>query len=588
MSFELKKQEILDKISIVDVVSEYVGLKQKGDKFWGLCPFHNEKTPSFTVTAEKNMFYCFGCHKGGSVFDFLMELENISFYEAFKELALKAGVEVEENRSATGEDKLKSALLELYNKVAGSFNFILMNKESGSEALKYLRNRGIDDKTIKLFNLGYAPADRFWLYNFLRSKNYSDEFLSKSGIFSKNNSNITLFSNRLIFPIINTHLDTIAFSGRKLQESDWGGKYINSPETLIYQKGETIFGIHSASKEIRKEKSFYLVEGNFDVLALHQANIRNVVAPLGTAFTDKQAKFLKRYASKCYLLFDPDFAGIQATLKSAVILERNGISNYVISLPGDKDPSDILEKEGSQALNKLAKCPINTFEYLVKKAVDRFGIKSTEGKESVFRFVMPYLDSLTTELRKEDGFRFLAETLGVGINTVYNDFKIHVKGEKSPVLKKTDTMAVSDLPVTNDLFLMIALVENRAAFSSVRNDVEIDDLTDTGAKKLYLLLEEMFRRDESPEYDILSELDDEGLKGLVLRKLSTGEYRLNSDQIIKDGVNKIKQRIFEKKRWEVESLLAKTDSNTSIVELERLLSEKKYIDEELLRIKGNQ
>ncbi|MCF6336148.1 MAG: CHC2 zinc finger domain-containing protein [Spirochaetales bacterium] len=236
MSFELKKQEILDKINIVDIISEYVGLKQKGDKFWGLCPFHNEKTPSFTVTEEKNMFYCFGCHKGGSVFDFLMELENISFYEAYKDLAQKAGVELEEH-SDNKEDKQKTALIELYNRISGSFNFILMNIDSGQNAREYLKNRKITDDVVKLFNLGYAPEDRYWLYNFLRSKNYSHEFLSQSGIFSKNNPKMTLFSNRLIFPIINNHMDTIAFSGRKLLEKDWGGKYINSPETSIYRKG---------------------------------------------------------------------------------------------------------------------------------------------------------------------------------------------------------------------------------------------------------------------------------------------------------------------------------------------------------------
>ncbi|MCK5199700.1 MAG: DNA primase, partial [Spirochaetales bacterium] len=396
-----KKQEILDKTSIVDVVSEYLSLKQKGDRHWGLCPFHNEKTPSFSVTEDKNMFYCFGCHKGGNVFDFLIEIENLSFFEAFKRLAEKAGIEVDNNKESP-EDKHKVALLELYNKIAGSFNYILLNKDSGEYARKYLIKRGISEETINAFKLGYAPSERFWLYDFLKNKHYSDDFLAKSGIFSKKNNRISLFSNRIMFPIINIQQDTIAFSGRKLKESDWGGKYINSPETNIYRKGETIFGIHTAVKEIRKKKEFILVEGNFDVLAFYQSGIRNVVAPLGTAFTEKQARYLKRYASKCLIVFDPDVAGIEATLKSAVILEKYGIANYVITLPEGKDPSEILEKEGPEALNKLTKYPINTFEYLVKKAVDRFGIRNSEGKEAVFQFVTPYLASLGTELRKED------------------------------------------------------------------------------------------------------------------------------------------------------------------------------------------
>ena len=586
MSFDLKKQEILDKISIVEIVSEYLSLKQKGDKHWGLCPFHNEKTPSFSVTEDKNMFYCFGCHKGGNAFDFLIEMENLSFFEAFKHLAEKAGVEVDTHKESP-EDKQKVALLDLYNKIAGSFNYILQNKTSSGFARKYLLDRGISSDTINVFKLGFAPSERFWLFDFLKSKNYSEEFLSNSGIFFSKNKKISLFTNRIIFPIINVQQDTIAFSGRKLKESDWGGKYINSPETNIYKKGETLFGIHTAAKEIRKNKEVILVEGNFDVLAFYQAGLRNVVAPLGTAFTEMQAKYLKRYTEKCIIVFDSDTAGIEATLKSALILEKMGIANYVIPLPKGKDPSEILEKEGPEALNKLSKYPINTFEYLVKMAIDRFGLKNTEAKESVFRFVAPYMAGLSTELRKEDSFRYLSEALEVDINTIFKDFTAIDKGRNSYKVKDHLRERVEEIHVSLDLFLMIALVENRESFASVRNMLDINDLVDTKAKKVYILLEEMYRRDDSLNKNLLSEIEDKDLRGLIAYKLSTGEYRINSHQIIKDGVRKIKQRNFEKKRSYVEILLRKTDPVTNRDELERLLSEKKYLDEELLRIKGN-
>ncbi len=585
MSFDLKKQEILDKTSIVDLISQYLTLKQKGDKHWGLCPFHNEKTPSFTVTEDKNMFYCFGCHKGGNAFDFLIDIENISFFEAFKQLAEKTGVEIDSNRESP-EDKHKVALLELYNKIAGSFNFILNNKESSQYARKYLLDRGISQNTIKTFQLGFAPPERFWLFDFLKSKNYSDDFLNNSGIFSTKNRKISLFSNRLIFPIINIHQETIAFSGRKLKESDWGGKYINSPETKIYKKRETLFGIHSAVREIRRTKEVFLVEGNFDVLAFYESDIINVVAPLGTAFTEIQARILKRYTNKCLIVFDPDKAGIEATLKTSLVLEKMGIANSVIPLPKGKDPSEILEKEGPEALNKLSKYPINTFEYLVKTAVDRYGIKNTEAKESIFKFLLPYMAGLSTEIKKEDSFRYLSEVLGVDVNTIFKDFAAIDKGRDSYKYKNSGNGKVEDIHVSMDLFLMIALVENRESYSSVRNMLDINDLVDTSAKKVYIVLEEMFRRDDSIKKNLLSEIEDENLRRLIAHKLSTGEYRLNSHQIIKDGVKKIKQRNFEKKRSEVEILIRKTDSVSNRDELERLLSEKKYLDEELLRIKG--
>jgi DNA primase len=586
MSFDLNKHEILDKISIVEIVSEYLTLKQKGDKHWGLCPFHNEKTPSFTVTEEKNMFYCFGCHKGGNVFDFLIEVENLSFFEAFKRLADKAGVEIETHKESP-EDKDKIALTELYNRIAVSFNYILNNKESAGFARNYLSDRGISSETIKIFKLGYAPSERFWMYDFLKSKHYSEKFLGKSGIFSKKNTKISFFSNRLVFPIIDNKQNTIAFSARKLKESDWGGKYINSPETEIYKKGETLFGIHSAQQDIRKNKEFFLVEGNFDVLAFYQAGIKNVVAPLGTAFTEMQAKVLKRYASKCNIIFDSDTAGIEATLRTAVILEKIGIVNQVISLPDGKDPSEILEKEGPEALNKLSKYPINTFEYLVNKAILRFGRKNSEAKELVLKFVVPYLISLNTEMRKDDCFRFLAEALEVSVNALFKDFTLFEKGKNKIIDDQSEQKNMTDVNVSIDLFLMIALIENKDSFEWVRNVLVIDDLVDTKAKKVYILLEEMYRRGDTISRNLISQIDDNFLKGIITYKLSTGEYKTNSDQLIKDGVNRIKQRNFEKKRDEVEFLLRKTSSDLNRVELGKLLSEKKYYDEELLRIKGN-
>ena len=587
MSFDFKKQEILDKISIVELISEYVDLKQKGDKYWGLCPFHNEKTPSFSVTEEKNMFYCFGCHKGGNAFDFLIEMENLSFFESFKRLGEKAGVEVLSKKESP-EDKIKVALFELNNRISGSFNYILHNKTSSNFVRKYLLKRKIDSETINKFKLGYAPAERFWLYNFLKSKNYSDSFLEKSGIFSKKNKRISLFTNRLVFPIINIQQDTIAFSARKLKESDWGGKYINSPETSIYRKGESLFGIHTALDEIRKTKEFYLVEGNFDVLAFYQAGIKNVVAPLGTAFTELQAKFMKRYASTCIIAFDSDSAGIDATIKSSIVLEKLGMTNKVIAMPEGKDPSEILEKEGSEALNKLSKYPINTFEYIVKNAVKRYGLVNSDKKEQILKFVAPYLGSLETELRKMDCFRYLSDILELGVEDLVKDFTVLTRERRIKKVTSRIGEEHNKIKITLDLYLMMALVENREAFTFVRNTIDLDDIVDPRAKKVYILLEEMYRKDDFLNKNLLSEINDEELRDLLAYKLSIGEYRLNSKQLIQDGVNKIKERNFNNQRREVENLIRKKDYSNNRIELERLLTEKKYLDEELIRIKGNQ
>ncbi len=315
-------QEISDKASIVDVVSEYTELKQKGDKFWGCCPFHTEKTPSFTVTESKNMFYCFGCQKGGSLFNFIMEIEHMSFVDSVVHLGQKAGVRVELNSTPEDDDKSvrRDSLLKLYEKCCGSFSYILNSSQSSKKAKEYLLSRGFNQESIDNFRLGYAPASSIWLFNFLKSKNFSDEFLYESGFFSKKKNRASIFFDRVMFPVINHLNQVVAFSGRGL--SDFGPKYINSPETPIYHKGATLFGINLALKEIRRTKSFVLCEGNLDVIALHQSGILNAVAPLGTAFTESQAKLLKRYVQKGVILFDGDSAGIKATEKACVILER--------------------------------------------------------------------------------------------------------------------------------------------------------------------------------------------------------------------------------------------------------------------------
>jgi DNA primase len=338
-------QEVTDRMDAVAVVSDYVQLEKRGGRWWGLCPFHQEKTGSFTVDPDRKGYYCFGCHKGGTVLSFVMEMDKLSFPEAMELLAKRSGVEiVYEAGGGPGDDrneernKRKEELFELYRRVAGTFHYFLTENPEGEAAKQYIISRGLTKDMMDRFRLGYSPADRRWLFGFLSQKGYSPEFLTASGLFSSRYPGITLFSGRLMFPISDRRDRVVAFGGRILEEtirSDGrpAPKYINSPETELYKKGETLFAVDLALPEIRKTATVHIVEGYMDVIALHQAGITNAVAPLGTAFTDDQARLLRRWADKLILVFDSDKAGQEAVRKGILTGRRNGFSCFVVT-PG--------------------------------------------------------------------------------------------------------------------------------------------------------------------------------------------------------------------------------------------------------------
>ncbi|MFW5685911.1 MAG: DNA primase, partial [Spirochaetota bacterium] len=314
--------EVARRVDIVELVGNYVQLQRKGARYMGLCPFHGEKTPSFSVDPDVGAYYCFGCHRGGGVFKFLMEIEGLTFPEAVRELGEKVGVEVD-----TGPEdphaRTRRALGELYNRVARTFAHFLTT-EQGEQARSILHDRAVSDELIARFGIGYAPDDPFWLHGFLSQKGYSTEFLRDSGLFTRANPRRALFAGRIMFPIRTNRGDVVAFGGRIV--SGDGPKYINSPETPIYRKREVLFGIDVALPAIRQERAAVLAEGYMDVIALHEAGVNTAVAPLGTAFTAEQAGSLERYIERVTLLFDADAAGTRATRRAAEILEPKGIT----------------------------------------------------------------------------------------------------------------------------------------------------------------------------------------------------------------------------------------------------------------------
>lgn len=345
-------EEIRSGNDIVDVISGYVRLTKKGSTYFGLCPFHNEKTPSFSVSPNKQMYYCFGCGAGGNVITFLMEYENYTFPEALEVLANRIGVELPKQELSAEQKRAsdkKARLLEA-NKEAAKYFYTLLRSERGSKAHEYFKNRGLSEKTLQKFGLGYSDKYSDDLYRYLRTKGYEDELLKDSGLVSidEQRGGYDKFWNRAMFPIMDVRGKVIGFGGRVMGDGE--PKYLNSRETILFDKGRNLYGLNYAKRS--RSNAIILCEGYMDVISLHQAGFTNAVAPLGTAFTPNQAMLLKRYTNEVILSFDSDGAGIKAALRALPILRQNGLRGRVLSMKPYKDPDELIKAEGAESYQK--------------------------------------------------------------------------------------------------------------------------------------------------------------------------------------------------------------------------------------------
>ena len=363
---ESKIEEIRNSVSIVDVISEYVQLRKRGKNYIGLCPFHNEKTPSFTVTEEKQIFHCFGCHTGGNVYKFLMDYKKISFVEAVQEIAEQQGIEISYDDQGFNEKQSEQEVLyDINTEAARYFSNNLLNDAEGEIARNYFQKRNLKVQTMRAFGLGYAHNGWENLVNFLKEKNIDLEKALQLGLIGRNNDGRVYdkLAGRIIFPIFSPNGRVVAFAGRKLREDDSGGKYINSPESLVYVKGRILYGLSHAKDDIRKLDKAIIVEGYMDLISLYQAGIKNVVAVSGTALTDDQAQLLSRYTKNVVLLFDADAAGIKASMRSIEILLKRDFDVKISTLPKGEDPDSYVTKFGKDAFDEIIKKAENFLEY---------------------------------------------------------------------------------------------------------------------------------------------------------------------------------------------------------------------------------
>lgn len=420
------------RLNIEDVVASYATLKKVGRSYKALCPFHSEKTPSFIVSPEKQIAYCFGCHKGGDIFKFIQEVEGVDFPEAVKILADKAGIKVDGkkfDKKQKGEKGIKDYLMEIHEETCSFFEEKLFDdSDESKEVLKYLEKRGISKDTIKEFRIGFASDSFDELQRFLIKKGFKHDVLVKSGLFSlkdaSGGSMYDKFRGRLMFPIFDYMGRVIGFGGRALQ-ADQEPKYLNSPETPIYSKGRVLYGLSHAKKAIKENDKVVVVEGYFDVISLYQAGICNVVASSGTAFTPDQVRLIKRFTKNVVSCFDTDSAGIMATKRAYEVMQNLDLNMKTLKMEGEfKDPADFMlenKKDGKEKFLKLINSADDFLEFYTNLLYKNIDVKTLEGRRKFLDEIIPLLKNLKSSVQTDYFVRIVAKYLEIKEEFLYDE-----------------------------------------------------------------------------------------------------------------------------------------------------------------------
>lgn len=588
--------EVTNRTDIIQTISEYVPLTQKGADWWGCCPFHHEKTPSFSVSSEKRFYYCFGCHAKGTVLNFVMEMEKISYPEAIEFLARKAGIPLsytDNGRSELQEDpraKLKDEYINLYTRVANMFHYLLMETDAGKFALDYISRRGISREILEKFKIGYAPRDRMWLKKFLLSKNFTPDFLNNSGLFSSRYPDISFFSDRLMFPIFDKKGNVVAMGGRFLRgDPDRSPKYLNSGDLIQYKKGRTLYAFNFAKQAIREKRKVIFCEGYMDCIAYHQCGIEYAVAPLGTALTDDQVLLVKPFIDEVVLSFDSDGAGQKATKAAIYMCRRKGITVKVINIEGGKDPAEIMINFGAETLTKFVENAILDCDYLISKLLVLYPKDSPEGKMKASLEFFSYIDSLQLDIQKDACLEKFSQVYGIGLDAIHNDYSNREKLSKR--LKENERNPqepgkVERLHVTSELrAVLTAITDDISLFRKMHDEISVDDFTDEQARKLFTIMEECLSSGCFSVSSILNRCDNEELKGLMIQSMN--EYSAHAEQSVLDSISLIKKNSLKHQRDAISSRIKKfSAANDDGIGLNDLLLKKMDIDKQISLLKG--
>lgn len=545
-------EEVRSRNDIVDVIGSYVRLKKKGSTYFGLCPFHNEKTGSFSVSPNKQMYYCFGCGAGGNVFTFLMQYENFTFGEAMQSLADRVGIELPKQEMTSAQRReadRRTRLLEI-NKEAAKYFYMLLRSPRGQKAYQYFKKRELSDETMQKFGLGYSDQYSDDLYRYLRKKGYDDDILKDSGLITIDEvrGGHDKFWNRAMFPIMDVHNRVIGFGGRVMGDGE--PKYLNSPETRIFDKSRNLYGLNIA--RTTRKNQLLLCEGYMDVIALHQAGFDNAVASLGTALTSGHANLLKRYTKEVYLTYDSDGAGVKAALRAIPILKEVGIVTKVINMRPYKDPDEFIKALGAEEYQKRLDEAENSFLFEIRIMQENYDMNDPESKTAFYNEIAQKLLGFSEELERNNYIEAVAEKYQIGFDNLRKLVNnLAVKGgivrEHTPLKsginenkKKEDGMKQSQK------LLLTWLIEDTRLFGAIKGLVTAEDFTEELYHRVATELFAQFEADGSvnpaqiisrfPEAD-----EQKEIAGLFNARIHEIENKNDREKALKETIIRIKQ-----------------------------------------------
>ena len=546
-------EEVRSRNDIVDVIGGYVRLQKKGSTYFGLCPFHNEKTGSFSVSPNKQMYYCFGCGAGGNVFTFLMKYENYTFSEAMQTLADRVGVELPQQEMTEAQKReadKRTRLLEI-NKEAAKYFYSLLRNNRGTKALEYFRKRELSDETMQKFGLGYSDQYSDDLYRYLRSKGYDDNILKDSGLVTIDEARggRDKFWNRAMFPIMDANNRVIGFGGRVMGDGE--PKYLNSPETKIFDKSRNLYGLNIA-RHSRKD-NLLLCEGYMDVISLHQAGFDNAVASLGTALTSGHANLLKRYTKEVFLTYDSDGAGVKAALRAIPILKEVGITTKIINMRPYKDPDEFMKALGAEAYQERIDNAENSFMFEIRIMEEKYDMNDPESKTQFYNEIASKLLGFSEELERNNYIQAVADKYHIAfedLRKLVNNLAIKGGIVKAPTqlksginekkIKKEDGMKQSQK------LLLTWLIEDTRLFGSIKGLVTADDFTETLYNQVAKMLFEQYAADGKVNpAKIISTFENEEEQNEVAALFNATIHEVESKQdmekAIKETIIRIKQ-----------------------------------------------
>ncbi|MGM8213731.1 DNA primase [Virgibacillus sp. W0430] len=547
-------ENVRKSIDITDVVSEYVQLKKQGRNYFGLCPFHGEQTPSFSVTQEKQIFHCFGCGKGGNVITFLMEIENLSFQDAIKDLASRSGIELPETNDskqpALTEDNQN--VLTAHNWLSKLYHHLLKYTKDGRDGLDYLNTRGISEESINTFQLGYAPTTPGFTAEFLEKKGFHRQFLIKSGFLTlyDNQKVMDRFQGRVIFPIRNHIGKTVAFGGRSINNQE--PKYLNSSESDLFHKSKLLYNFDLAKNHIRKSNEAILFEGYMDVIAAYQAGVKNVVATLGTSLTEFQARLLKRYVETVIICYDADQAGIEASYQAAKLLREAGCEVKIASLKDDMDPDSYIARYGVNVFREEILRPSATFIKFYKQFIKKDFNLSSEGERIKYiEKVLHELAMIESSIEREYYLKELSEEFNITLDTLnselmkYNARRHHKdKRDENRYTNKTIINGEKQklLPAFHNAerLLLAFMLHDPAVTSRVQKELGASFNIDAHkiiVTHLYAFYEEYEDSDISL---FMNKIEDNTLKNLVAEIAMLPLYDTLNEHVLSDCIHTIK------------------------------------------------